>query len=171
MGIAAVAWVPVTGAWGRHTAPGISGTDAHAGPSRWLSASARGLYLADSADTAWAELYRALAESGRSPVSVMPRDLHSILVKLERVADLSREESRRALGLPRIRPNQSQWPAFQAVAEDLISDGAQGVLYRSAARARSLCLCVFEPGLGGLSTNTQPVRVLTPPVPPRGMRT
>ena len=64
-----------------------------------------------------------------------------------------------------------QWPSFQAVGEQLISDGAQGVLYSSAARTRSLCLCVFEAGVSGLAVGGEPVRVTAPPPPPRGLRT
>jgi RES domain-containing protein len=94
-----------------------------------------------------------------------------VSVSLDPVADLSTERARRALGLPRMRPTQSQWTSFQAVGERLISDGAQGVLYSSAARTRSLCLCVFEAGLRGLTVVGGPVRVIAPPPPPRGLRT
>jgi hypothetical protein len=70
-----------------------------------------------------------------------------------------------------MRPTQSQWPAFQAVGEHLAAQKAQGVLYRSAARTRSLCLYVFEAGSPGLTVVGEPVRVITPPPPPRGLRT
>lgn len=101
----------------------------------------------------------------------MPRDLHRVTVSLERVADLRTERSRRGLELPRMRPTQRQWPAFQTVGERLVTEGAQAVLYGSAARTRSACLCVFEPGLAGLTVAGEPVRLLAPPPPPRGLRT
>ena len=171
MQISGVAWVPVQGIWARHTAPGVSGIEPHAGGSRWLAPGTPGVYLADQAETAWAELYRALAESRRGPAGAMPRDLYRVTVSLDRVADLRTERSRRALGLPRLRPSQKQWPAFRAVGERLVVEGAQAVLYTSAARTRSLCLCVFEPGLAGLAVADEPVRLLAPPAPPRGLRT
>jgi hypothetical protein len=70
-----------------------------------------------------------------------------------------------------MRSSSRQWPSFQTIGERLVAEGAQGVLYRSAARTRSLCLCVFEAGLAGLTVDGSPVRVLTPPPPPRGLRT
>lgn len=73
-----------------------------------------------------------------------PRGPHQLKVELERVADLRTEKARRALGLPRMRPTQTQWPAFQAVGGALAAAGAQAILYGSAARTRSRCLCVFE---------------------------
>jgi RES domain-containing protein len=171
MDIAGVAWVPVHGTWVRHTAPGVPGSEPHAGGSRWLRPGRRGVYLADGEETAWAELYRALAENRRAPAGAMPRDLHRVAVSLERVADLRTERSRRTLGLPRLRPTQRQWPAFQAITESLADEGAQGILYSSAARTRSLCLCVFEAGLSRLNVVGEPLRVITPPPPPRGLRT
>ncbi len=77
-----------------------------------------------------------------------------------------------AAGVPqRLRPTRSQWAAFQQRADHLRAEGAHGVLYGSAARTRSLCLCVFEAGLAGLRVDGEPVRVLAPPPPPRGLRT
>jgi RES domain-containing protein len=171
MNIGEVAWVPVDGTWARHTAPGIGAVETHSGGSRWLVPGRRGLYLADGEATAWAELYRALAESQSGPLGAMPREIHQVAVSLDLVADLSAERSRRALGLPRIRPTEKQWPVFQAVGERLAAEGAQGILYASAARARSRCLCVLEAGLSGLVSVGGPVRVIAPPAPPRGLRT
>jgi len=101
----------------------------------------------------------------------MPRELYRVEVSLERVADLRAERARRALGLPRMRPTRSQWPAFQAVGERLVAEGAEAVLYSSAARTRALCLCVFAAGLPGLGFEGEPVRVIAPPPPPRRLRT
>lgn len=115
--------------------------------------------------------HRALAERSIAPQDALPRDLHRVNVTLGRVADLSRESARRALGLPRIRPTSTQWPTFQAIGEALADAGAQGILYSSSARARSRCLCVFEVGLAGLKVDGEPIRVIAPPPLPRGMRT
>ncbi len=101
----------------------------------------------------------------------MPREIHRVAVSLDHVADLSVERSRSARGLPRIRPTDTQWPVFQAVGERLAAEGAQGILYASAARTRSRCMCVFEAGLSGLAAVGEPVRVIAPPPPPRGLRT
>ena len=61
--------------------------------------------------------------------------------------------------------------AFQEVGARLVVEGAQGILYTSAARTRASCLCVFEPGLAKLRVAGEPIRVITPPPPPRGLRT
>jgi hypothetical protein len=101
----------------------------------------------------------------------MPRDLHRVTVSLEQVADLRTERSRRALELPRMRPSRAQWPVFQVVGDRLAAEGAQAVLFSSAARTRASCLCVLEAGLDWLSAEDEPVRVIAPPALPRGLRT
>ena len=168
---AEVAWVPVAGIWVRQSRPNVRGGEAVAYSARWQSAATPAVYFADHEPTAWAELYRGLAERRIAPGEVFPRDLHRVRVALERVADLSTEKARRVLGLPRIRQTSLQWPSFQAVGERLAAEGAQGLLYSSAARTRSLCLCVFAAGLPGLSVEGKPVRMIAPPPPPRGLRT
>jgi hypothetical protein len=69
-----------------------------------------------------------------------------------------------------MRPTSAQWPGFQPVGDRLAGEGVSAILYASAARTRSLCLCVFEGGLRGLSIEGEPVRVLAAPPPPRGLR-
>lgn len=96
-------WVPVAGIWVRQSRPNLRGDEAAAYSARWQSASVPAAYFADSESTAWAELYRGLAERRIGPGDVFPRDLHHVRVALERVADLRTEAARRALGLPRIR--------------------------------------------------------------------
>lgn len=169
-----IARVPVRGTWVRHVPARIDPlvTQRRRTGGRFHRPGQLALYLADDEQTAWAEWYRALAERGQTPTDDMPRDLHKIAVVLDSVADLSSPTARKAAGLPaRMSPTRSQWPKFQAIAARLIAEGAHGVLYGSAARSRSLCLCVFETGLAGLSIEDEPVRVLLPPAPPRGMRT
>lgn len=167
---ASVAWVPVTGIWARQSRPGVRGDEVLASAARWQRVGTQAAYFADSEAAAWAELYRGLAERSLRPDQVFPRDLHRVRIELERVADLSREKARRALGLPRTAPSSAQWPAYQDVGEQLAREGAQAILYASAARTRSLCLCVFEAGLAGLDIEGEPVRVIAAPAPPRGLR-
>ena len=138
--------------------------------ARWQRAQTPAAYFADSDATAWAELYRGLAERGLAPEQAFPRELHHVRVNLVRVADLSRERARRVFGLPRMNQSQAQWPAFQEVGEQLAAQGAPGDPVRVSRADRSLCLCVFEAGLTGLSIEGAPLRVLAAPPPPRGLR-
>ena len=132
-----------------------------------------GLYLAQDPDTVWAEWYRALAELGEPPDRWLPRDLWRFSVNLQRVADLSRPAALRALGLPGLRPDRAQWPAFQDAGAKLAADGFRGVLFRSSARPAGLCVCVFasDGGFAGVEPVGSPERITAAPVPPRGMRT
>lgn len=166
--------VPIQGTWVRHVLAGVDGLGVRAGGNggRFHRPGRAALYLADTAETAWAEWYRWLAEWNRSPVEHVPRDLYRIAVDLRNVVDLSTASARQAAGLPaRMRPSSRQWTTFQSASDRFAAQGADGVLYASAARTRSLCLCVFEPGLPGLTIEGTPVRALTPPAPPRGLRT
>lgn len=166
-----VAWVPIAGTWARQSRPGVRGDELLGSDARWQRADTPAAYFADGDATAWAELYRGLAERGLRPDRVFPRDLHHVRIELVRVADLSRESARSGFGLARMNQSQAQWAAFQDVGQQLAAEGAQGTLYASAARTRSLCLCVFEVGRRGLSIEGEPVRVLTAPALPRGLRT
>ena len=166
--------VPVQGGWLRHVRAGEAGLATGRGGrgGRFHRPGQPAVYLADSDATGWAEWYRWLAEQAYPPEQGLPRDLHRIAVDLDTVIDLSSAAARRAAGVPqRMRPTHSQWAVFQDKADEWRANGAQGVLYSSAARTRSLCLCVFEAGLPGLRIESEPVRVLTPPPPPRGLRT
>jgi len=62
-----VAWTPVAGVWVRQSAAGSGGLGDVAGPSRWQAGGRRTVYLADDEETAWAELYGALAERREAP--------------------------------------------------------------------------------------------------------
>lgn len=165
--------IPVSGIWYRHVAAGRSplGLPPPAARGRWQRGSVvAALYLADSAATAWAEFYRALAEQALPPDRLMPRDLWSYRVELGDVADLSTPSALRQLGLPDIEPDARQWPVFQAVGEDLARRGASGVVWRSAARPEHRALCVFAPAISAVSPLASE-RIAAPPAPPRGMRT
>ena len=103
----------------------------------------------------------------------LPRDRYSIAVELTAVADLRTIAARdRAAAPGRIRPTSAQWPPFQELGARLQADGAQGILFCGfGGRTRSLWLCVFEAGLEHLRVDREPVAVISPPPPPRGLRT
>lgn len=165
--------VPVEGTWFRHVYAGVDGLAlSHGGNGgRFNPPGLPALYLADSEPTAWAEWYRWLAEWTRSPAEHLPRDLYRVTVRLTAVADLRTLAARERAAAPgRMRPTSAQWPPFQQVGARLASGGAQGILYASAARTRSLCLCVFDAGLEHLRVVGEPIGVITPPPPPRGLR-
>jgi len=169
-----IARVHVDGTWMRHVPAGgeALSTRRRGTPGRFHRPGEIALYLADGPETVWAEWYRALAERGRAPNDDVPRDLHRISVNLSDVIDISSTAARQAVGLPmRMRPAASQWRAFQEFASSMRSEGAHALLYSSAARTRARCLCVFEAGLDGLRQEGQPLSVIAPPPPPRGLRT
>ncbi len=160
--------------WSRCRAPGSAFERSRAawlatvrGPGRWRRIGTRRRYRADP----WAEFYRALAERDQAPQDELPCELVSVEVSLDQVADLRTGRAQAALGLPRLRPTRAQWPAFQAVGERLASHGAHGIVYASPARARAVCLCVFEAGFPSLKQSGEPLRIDVPPPPPRGLRT
>lgn len=163
----------LAGTWVRHVPAGVDALTPSRGGSggRLSPPSLPAVYLADSEPTGWAEWYRYLAERGKEPADDLPRNVYRIAVDLTNVVDLRTMRARQAVGAPgRLRPTSAQWPAFQAVGARLADGGAQGILYASAARVRSTCLCVCEAGLRGLRVVGEPTTVLTAPPPPRGLR-
>jgi RES domain-containing protein len=165
----------VDGVWIRH-APGHSqllGRSATPSDGRWQRASVTSaLYLADSPETATAEWYRSLAERGFYPEDYLPFDHHRWRVSLE-LADLSSRDRLDQAGLSPPTPDRRSWPAFQAVGEQLFTDGWPGLLAPSAARPDALIVCIF-------TTTVWPPPGCTPvdtilndrvPPPPRGMTT
>lgn len=165
--------VPVHGVWYRHVRGdgdplGLPSGDAS---GRWQRARVvGGLYLADTSETVWAEFYRPAAELQAPPGRLLPRDLWRYEVALAAVADLSNEARLAAAGLRTPLPDSGDWPPFQEVGEQLALSGADGVLWRSAARPAHLCLCVFAPALSALKPLDRK-RIDAAPPPPRGMRT
>ena len=165
--------VPVTGTWYRHVRAGRNplGLPPVGTQGRWQHTEVVGaLYLANSAATAWAEFYRALAEDDIPPGCVMPRDLWSYRVSLDGVVDLGTSQALSRVGLPEVIPDRRQWPAYQAVGERLAARGAAGVLSPSAARPAHRVLCVFMTALDAVVALDRQ-RVESPPAPPRGLRT
>ena len=168
--------VAVTGVWVRHLPAGGDPLWWPPEPpdGRWQRGRiVGGLYLADSADTAWAEWYRWLAATARRPLDALPRDLWRYRIKLDRIADLSTPDRLAATGLPAPEPDARQWPAFQTIGERLHADGWSGVRYPSAARPAARALCLFRAGrdIASVRPVPPPVPHAEPPAPPRGLRT
>jgi RES domain-containing protein len=140
---------------------------------RWQRGEVVGaLYFADNDETAWAEWYRALAELASPPERQMPRDLWRWNVDVAAV-DLSTAESLIAVDLAQPRPTRREWPAFQAVGEELWRDGHRGVLAPSAARPTGQILCLLREtdDLDGVTALRPPTTHRRPPAPPTGMTT
>ncbi|MFL5961679.1 MAG: RES family NAD+ phosphorylase [Gaiellaceae bacterium] len=165
----------VSGSYWRHTRAGANPRYRPTPPAdnRWQRGSiVDALYLAESADTAWAEWYRYLAEDGISPVEQMPRDLWEWSIRVE-VADLSTPARLDRVGLPQPTPGRLTFPAYQVVGEQLWREGWSGLLAPSAARpSLGQVLCLFRTAL--LIPGTLPIAAETfavPPPPPLGMTT
>jgi RES domain-containing protein len=166
---------PVSGVWFRHVPAGgapLYRPD-YPASARWQRGEVvEGFYLADSAATAWAEWYRALAELALPPLRSLPRDLWRFDLDVKRVADLSSRERLERVGLEAPLPDRRQWPSYQAVGEALFADGWAGVLYSAAARPDARALCLFRRGvrIPGVRKRPPPKRYREPPAPPRGLR-
>jgi RES domain-containing protein len=133
-----------------------------------------GLYFADSEQTAWAEWYRFLAETGLPPDQALPRDLWEWRIDVADIADLSDTGKLAAVGLARPRPGWREWPSCQLVGTTLWQEGCRGVLAPSAARPdRGLVLCVFRTKHheDGTEPVPPPKNYAVPPLVPRGMST
>jgi RES domain-containing protein len=168
--------VPVRGTWWRQVRSGLDPLELRdpRADGRWQRGRSVGaVYLADEADTAWAEWYRALAELALPPTAWLPRDLWQVEVSLDEVADLSDEGRLRRVGLDPLQPDRVAWPPYQDAGAAIWREGCQGLIAPSAARPDNLVLCVFERDgeLPGLGTRIGPAVVEEPPVPPRGLRT
>lgn len=140
----------VDGIWWRHIVPG---GDIWYWPdpppdARWQRGEVVGAYyLADSAETAWAEWYRSLAELGIPPAQALPRDLWRIGVSLERVADLSTEARLARVGL---RPRRRE------VEPLLVPPGIAHLSLRRCQRSRRDQLFHFVDGLRQVATVDDP---------------
>jgi RES domain len=168
--------VAVSGTWYRQIPAG--GQIHYAAPdpadNRWQrGAEVDALYFADSEETVWAEWYRALAEAALPPLQGLPRDLWRWRIEQPRAADLSNDRRLARVGLPALLPARRQWPAFQAVGEELHRAGWPALLSASAARRQGYTLCVFRTArlVAGTAPLPPPTRVTHPPDVPTGMRT
>lgn len=135
----------VEGAWIRHVPHGadLLGRAIPPADGRWQRGEiVGGLYLAEGTQTATAEWYRALAEQGFSPQDHVPHDHHRWQIDVE-LADLTSEDRLASVGLTSPTPDRRTWLAYQDVGETLRQDGWAGVIAPSAARPKSLIVCVF----------------------------
>jgi RES domain-containing protein len=167
--------VSVAGSWWRQAPHGGDPLWLASPPSsgRWqVGSKIAAIYLADEEQTAWAEWYRVLAESGLPPTHQMPRDLWRWTVAVNDIADLSTPAKLAKLGLPVPRPDRQTWPQFRTVGEELHSEEYRGVLYPSAARPdQALCLFRENIVIPGADPVRPPTTYRDPPAPPTGMRT
>lgn len=164
----------VNGVWVRHVPheADLLGRAVPPADGRWQRGKiVGGLYLADGAETATAEWYRALAEQGFSAQDHVPHDHHRWRIDVE-LADLSSRERLEAVGLAPPSPDRRTWTACQHVGERLREEGWAGVIAPSAARPKSLIVCLFIdlwPPKGCVPIDA--ATVSTVPARPRGMAT
>lgn len=167
---------PVTGRWIKHAYPGADPLELRDPPpnNRWQRGDVvDAIYLADEAETAWAEWYRHLAERGVPPNDQMPRDVWSWEVDAV-VADVSDAARLARVGLPPPRPGRRTWSPYQHVGETLAAEGWAGLLAPSAARPAHLVVCLFRTADGTVSSARSvppPAQIFQPPAPPTGMTT
>lgn len=167
---------PVEGVFVRHVPHGAHPLyePPHAADGRWQHGSVVGAwYFADEPSTAWAEWYRALAGTGLPPARALPRDLWRWRIRLDHVALLDSDQRLQRVDLPALLPTTSQWPACQAVGDELHRAGYQAILVASAARPAHRNLVVFRTAreVAGCVPQPPPVTVSDVPPVPRGMRT
>ncbi len=169
-----IASVAIAGEWWRQLGAGLDPTAGLDPPrdARWQRGeTVDAIYLADSPDTAWAEWYRWLAESGLSPQTGLPRDLWRVKVEIENVIDLRTTEPLEAVGLSAPRPDRREWPAFQTVGGQLHAEGSVALAAPSSARKGGVVLCVFWPPENDIKVDHRSFeRFVEAPVVPRGLR-
>jgi len=166
----------VAGTWWRINHPGgdpLHWSDEPA-DGRWQrGAVVRALYLADSAETAWAEWYRHTSELGVPPQNRMPRDLWRFEVDLANVADMTTGALKRR-GITALTPSRRQWPRTQPIGEEAWLNRFAALLAPSAAHEGGQVLAVFrtEPGaVAGIKPVRPAKRVKELPALPTGLRT
>lgn len=140
---------------------------------RWQRGSVvRGLYLADTEATAWAEWYRHTAELGVPPARRLPRETWRISVNVTDVADLSDTATLALHGITDLRPTRRQWPQTQPVGETYYRAGFRGLLTPSAAEVAGRVLTIFRPlpVLPGIRAIPPPNRYDDLPAVPTGLR-
>jgi RES domain len=111
-----------------------------------------------------------LAEIALPPIHGMPRDLWRWAIAVNDIADISTPAKLVRLDLLPLAPSRRNWLPFQAMGEQLHSEGYRGVLYPSAACPcpDHQALCLFREGIVILGAD--PLRPPTthrdPPAPP-----
>jgi RES domain-containing protein len=174
--IEALPRITVRGSWYRITKAGRGPFELSPEPAdgRWQRGSiVTALYLADSAETTWAEWMRATAELGVPPDRRLPRAVWHLRVDVPRVVDLTDPELLRALGISSLRPTRRDWSRMQPVGESLWLAGARGLIAPSAAHRGHRVLVLFGPEIPppGVSIDGRPEVFDRLPVIPTGVRT
>ncbi len=145
------------------------------GDGRWQRGDAvRAIYMADSAETCWAEWYRHSAELGVPPHLRLPRALWRLDVDLSEVADLTAGATLAAHGIDVLAPSRRQWPETQQIGEAYWRAGRRAVLAPSAAHVGGRVLAVFRStgtGIDGVSAIRPSRRYSELPAIPLGLRT
>jgi hypothetical protein len=137
--------VAIRGSWWRHVPLGGDPWHRPVAPAsnRWQRGEVvAALYLAGSAETAWAEWYRHLAERAIPPMQTLPRDLWRWQVDLEHVADLRAPE---ALAHGTCRPaTEPRWLAAVSARRRGPARGGLASACRpvggTAERVRAVCV-------------------------------
>jgi len=170
-----IATVRLAGRWWRQLPAGLDPVRRPDPPrdARWQRGEVvDAVYLADSPETAWAEWYRWLAESGLPPRAGLPRDLWRVEVELDGVADLRSAGALAAidLGAPRAARREYR-PSREWVSASIARAGRRWS--RRARRAQTgVVLCVFWPAPeDALVDHRSHERVTEAPEVPRGLRT
>jgi hypothetical protein len=168
--------VAVNGVWWRHVRAGLAPRDRPPDPAdgRWQTGDVvEAVYLGEKPETVWAEWYRFVAEQGIPPEVALPRDLWRWEIDLPELANLSDDKRLGRVGLPPPLPHRGNWPAYQAVGNELFRLGWKGLLAPSAAREGDLALCLFRTAdeLPGAEPVPPLERVERPPLVPTRMRT
>lgn len=101
------------------------------------------IYVSLEKDTAIAELKRRAAQTGIGVDKLLPRILHLIEASLQRVLDLTDEETRRNWGLPIEEITSDDPQPCQEVGRAARKAGYEAVLFPSAAREGGRNVAVF----------------------------
>lgn len=136
-----------SGAAFRHVAPSFDplstcGAELHGG--RWNAPGTSALYLALSPETARAELDRLVALRAQSLDGLLPRNLATVRVSLDRVADLRGEPLLRELGGARGELSAS---TCRSAGEMVANVGIAG-LFAPSATGKGPVLVVFPANVG-----------------------
>ncbi len=171
--------IRVTGTWWRVNHAGgdpLHWSDEPA-DGRWQRGEVvRALYLADSAETAWAEWYRHSAELGVPPQNRMPRDLWRFEVDVdERRGSHCARPSRRRAASRRSLPAAVSGRVLSQSARSAGAPVISAVFAPSAAHVGGQCPCRFQSRAGRALPESRPIkpakRVKELPALPTGLRT
>lgn len=117
----------------RHGRDPLSGTGARIQGGRWNPPDSFSvLYLAADPATVIAEFQRLAGRQGIDPSAFLPRAMYSYDVNLSALLDLTRPESRGAVGLPESDLRSDDLTACQAVGEAAYVCRRSGVIAPSA---------------------------------------